>query len=321
MARRPRPPLLDDRSLETTTKLPKGQRRPVSVAYPLTRRRCVPKQVTGHACLARQGGCHLGTERVARRPTGVRVSPAASPMSTVVRARCCSSSTGSSGRNVSGPTWSTRWMRTTGCSCPTSSVTVSRRSRWATAPASPETPVLGRMESRQGDRGDRRAEPVEAGERRAQACQRDRAEYFGFLRGGARPATALIVRYIDSVPGTRDRDGLPWGVESICVQLTELGAKIAPATYYGCADLVLGATCTSTGYDARGRRQRKVGPEQHRRHHRRAYALARQQAAQEAESRRSPTPVAGRPAVGDGPHDWEIAVEPHVLLDLDRGAT
>lgn len=27
-------------------------------------------------------------------------------------------------------------------------------------------------------------------------------------------------------------DGLRWGVESICTQLTELGAKIAPATYY-----------------------------------------------------------------------------------------
>ena len=30
----------------------------------------------------------------------------------------------------------------------------------------------------------------------------------------------------------RDGDGLRWGVESICAQLTELGAKIAPATYY-----------------------------------------------------------------------------------------
>ena len=42
----------------------------------------------------------------------------------------------------------------------------------------------------------------------------------------------MIVTYIDSVAGRRDQDGLRWGVESICAQLTELGAKIAPATYY-----------------------------------------------------------------------------------------
>jgi putative transposase len=42
----------------------------------------------------------------------------------------------------------------------------------------------------------------------------------------------LIVTYIDSVVGNRDGDGLRWGVESICDQLTDLGAKIAPATYY-----------------------------------------------------------------------------------------
>jgi putative transposase len=44
------------------------------------------------------------------------------------------------------------------------------------------------------------------------------------------------VRYIDEHVGARHDDadgpGLRWGVESICVQLTELGAKIAPATYY-----------------------------------------------------------------------------------------
>jgi putative transposase len=42
----------------------------------------------------------------------------------------------------------------------------------------------------------------------------------------------LIVTYIDSVAGHRDEGGLRWGVESICAQLTELGTKIAPATYY-----------------------------------------------------------------------------------------
>lgn len=40
------------------------------------------------------------------------------------------------------------------------------------------------------------------------------------------------MRYIDEHVGTRDGDGLRWGVESICVQLTKLGVKIAPATYY-----------------------------------------------------------------------------------------
>ena len=42
----------------------------------------------------------------------------------------------------------------------------------------------------------------------------------------------MIVQYIDSVAGSRDGDGLRWGVEPICVQLTELGAKISPSTYY-----------------------------------------------------------------------------------------
>lgn len=38
--------------------------------------------------------------------------------------------------------------------------------------------------------------------------------------------------YIDEHVGICHDDGLRWGVESICDQLTELGAKIAPATYY-----------------------------------------------------------------------------------------
>jgi putative transposase len=42
----------------------------------------------------------------------------------------------------------------------------------------------------------------------------------------------LIVRYIDEHVGQREDLGLRWGVESICAALTELGAKIAPATYY-----------------------------------------------------------------------------------------
>ena len=47
----------------------------------------------------------------------------------------------------------------------------------------------------------------------------------GFLRGGARPATAQIVAFIDE---HRHR----FGVEPICRVLTEHGCKIAPNTYW-----------------------------------------------------------------------------------------
>lgn len=40
------------------------------------------------------------------------------------------------------------------------------------------------------------------------------------------------MRYIDEHVGSRHDNGLRWGVESICAALCELGAKIAPATYY-----------------------------------------------------------------------------------------
>jgi putative transposase len=46
----------------------------------------------------------------------------------------------------------------------------------------------------------------------------------------------LIVQYIDSVVGSRDGDGLCWGVEPIWVQLTKLGAKISPPSYYAHRD-------------------------------------------------------------------------------------
>ncbi|MGH3550382.1 MAG: IS3 family transposase [Pseudonocardiaceae bacterium] len=46
-----------------------------------------------------------------------------------------------------------------------------------------------------------------------------------FLRAGARPATALVVAFIQA---HRDR----FGVEPICRVLTEHGVKIAPSTYY-----------------------------------------------------------------------------------------
>ncbi len=48
-----------------------------------------------------------------------------------------------------------------------------------------------------------------------------------------RPASTLITRFIADHQGRRDRrDGLRWGVESICTQLTELGVPIAPSSYY-----------------------------------------------------------------------------------------
>jgi putative transposase len=48
-----------------------------------------------------------------------------------------------------------------------------------------------------------------------------------------RPATTLITRFIADHQNHRDGpDGLRWGVESICTQLTELGVPIAPSTYY-----------------------------------------------------------------------------------------
>lgn len=40
------------------------------------------------------------------------------------------------------------------------------------------------------------------------------------------------MRYIDEHVGSREDGGLRWGVESICTELTKLGCKIAPATYY-----------------------------------------------------------------------------------------
>ena len=74
------------------------------------------------------------------------------------------------------------------------------------------------------------------GFRTASDNQRDLEGGFGFLRGRTRPATALIVAFIDEHVGDRQVDadgaGLRWGVESICEQLTVMGCQIAPATYY-----------------------------------------------------------------------------------------
>nr|WP_238306263.1 IS3 family transposase [Mycobacterium sp. 20KCMC460] len=55
----------------------------------------------------------------------------------------------------------------------------------------------------------------------------------GFLRGRTRPANALVAQFIADHQGHREGpDGLRWGVESICTQLTGLGVPIAPSTFY-----------------------------------------------------------------------------------------
>ncbi|MGH8833537.1 MAG: IS3 family transposase, partial [Actinomycetes bacterium] len=54
----------------------------------------------------------------------------------------------------------------------------------------------------------------------------------GFLRGRARPATAVVVVFIASHADRVTADGVRWGVEPICRVLSEHGIKIAPSTYY-----------------------------------------------------------------------------------------
>jgi transposase-like protein len=78
----------------------------------------------------------------------------------------------------------------------------------------------------------RRGEATAAGERRIAKGQRDFKDRISFLRGRTRPATALVTRFIAEHQGHRGPDGLRWGVESICTQLTKLGVPIAPSTYY-----------------------------------------------------------------------------------------
>jgi hypothetical protein len=61
---------------------------------------------------------------------------------------------------------------------------------------------------------------------------RNSEDGFGFLRGRTGPAKPLIVRFIGEHQDRRGAGGLPWGVESICAGLVELGVQIAPSTYY-----------------------------------------------------------------------------------------
>jgi putative transposase len=67
-----------------------------------------------------------------------------------------------------------------------------------------------------------------AGERGPGIAPRERYPEvrFGFLRGGARPPTEVIVEYIDD---HKDE----FGVEPICTVLDGTPARIAPSTYYG----------------------------------------------------------------------------------------
>ncbi len=77
-----------------------------------------------------------------------------------------------------------------------------------------------------------RSETPTARERRITEGQRNFEDRVSFLRGRARPASSLITRFIADHRGRRDGpDGLRWGVESICTQLTKLGVPIAPSTY------------------------------------------------------------------------------------------
>ncbi|MBI5231029.1 MAG: IS3 family transposase, partial [Coriobacteriales bacterium] len=88
---------------------------------------------------------------------------------------------------------------------------------------------------RDHERGVRGAEAPAAGERRAEAGQRDLEGGVGFLRGRARPAQSLIVAFVREHAGRRQLaadGGLRWGVEPICAVLTQHGLPIAPSTYY-----------------------------------------------------------------------------------------
>ena len=59
----------------------------------------------------------------------------------------------------------------------------------------------------------------------AAAGERDPEVRVGFLRGGARPSTALKVAYID-------QHKEEFGVQPICDVLKGTDAEIAPSTYY-----------------------------------------------------------------------------------------
>src|SRR5437867_4136693 len=69
------------------------------------------------------------------------------------------------------------------------------------------------------------AQGVAPGGQGAQAGERDPARRVEFLRAGARPATAVVIEFIDT---HKER----FGVEPICVVLREQDCGIAPSSYY-----------------------------------------------------------------------------------------
>ena len=100
-----------------------------------------------------------------------------------------------------------------------------------------------------GDRGDPGAEE---GDRRAAPGQRDPEVGVGFLRGGARPPSPVLIDYIAEHKEE-------FGVEPICRVLTEHGCPIAPSTYYDNA--VAHAVEAGAARRARSsRRSRPSGP-------------------------------------------------------------
>ena len=79
--------------------------------------------------------------------------------------------------------------------------------------------------------GVRRAQTAQAGERRAETGQRDPEGGLGFLRGRTRPATAVIVRFIDEHKDRRVvRFAMGCRVDLRRAHRARL--KIAPSTYY-----------------------------------------------------------------------------------------
>ena len=76
--------------------------------------------------------------------------------------------------------------------------------------------------------------------KQADIDQRDSPGGLEFLREGARPATAVVIAFID------DHEAR-FGVAPICTVLSEHGAKIAPSTYYAAKARPLSARMVRDG--------------------------------------------------------------------------
>jgi hypothetical protein len=137
-----------------------------------------------------------------------------------------------------------------------------RRRRCASGCAGPRSIPGGGPGSRARSRS---RSGAQAGERRAASGERDPQERVGFLRGGARPPTPVLIDYIAA---HRDE----FGVEPICRVLTEHGCPIAPST-------------SAYGLDSRDPRSGRRHAPGCVRSRRRAWHI-----------RRSPTSPSGRPS-------------------------